>query len=221
MTTKVQSDYKALKEFSENASHEMQTPLTNAIGKLELLLNDGNLEEDQLNQVGSALNALRHLSKMGSSLGLLTKIENREFHNRELIDLSTHLEQSLQDFAELMALKGIELEQKIDPGVTVEMDPNLMRILINNLVSNAIRHNQEQGRIRTKLDHTGFIICNTGEPLKEEPETLFQRFKKDQPRPEGLGLGLAIVKKICDVNGFDISYSYELDEHRLEVKFNK
>ena len=96
-----------------------------------------------------------------------------------------------------------------------------MRILINNLISNAIRHNLDGGLIRTKLNHRSFIICNTGAPLEQDPETLFQRFKKDQPRPEGLGLGLAIVKKICDVNGFDILYSFELEEHRVEIDFNK
>jgi len=221
MTTKVQSDYNTLKEFSENASHEMQTPLANAIGKLELLLNEGNLGETQLNQIGSALNALKHLSKMGNSLGLLAKIDNQEFHNREFIDLSAQIDQSLQDFAELMLLRDIKLEQNIEPGVIVEMDPNLLRILINNLISNAIRHNQDGGRIRTKLDHKSFIICNTGAPLTQDPQVLFQRFKKDQPRPDGLGLGLAIVKKICDVNGFDISYSFEVGEHRLEVMLNK
>ena len=124
MTSKVQSDYNTLKEFSENASHEMQTPLANAIGKLELLLNDGELMETQLDRVGSALNALRHLSKLGNALGLLTKIENQEFQNKELLDLSTQLEQSLNSFSELMALREIRLEQKIEPGVTLEIDPN-------------------------------------------------------------------------------------------------
>ncbi len=75
MTGKVQKDYQSLREFTENASHEMQTPLTNAIGKLELLLTSGNLPGEETAKVIAALGSLKHLSKMGQSLNLLTKID--------------------------------------------------------------------------------------------------------------------------------------------------
>ncbi|MDH3710483.1 MAG: HAMP domain-containing histidine kinase [Cyclobacteriaceae bacterium] len=219
MTTKVQTDYNALKEFSENASHEMQTPLANAIGKLELLLNNPKLEAKESQKVMGALDSLRQISKMGQSLGLLTKIENREFANKAPLDFSTSVTRALDNFQELIDLKSITLERSITPHVEVIMDPNLADIMINNLLSNAIRHNERNGIIRTKVDESGFIICNTGKPPSAAPDSLFDRFKKDSNGRDGMGLGLSIVKKICDVSGFKIDYWYELNEHRLEIEF--
>ncbi len=219
MTAKIQSDYNSLKEFSENASHEMQTPLANAIGKLELLLDNNSLSENESVKILAALDSLKHLSKMSHSLGLITKIQNREFRNIEPLDFSEIVNQALQNFQELIELKSLCLETRIEPGVTVTMDPYLATILINNLMSNAIRHNYEKGKIRTKLDQNGFVICNTGKVPESEPELMFERFKKDCQSQEGMGLGLAIVKKICDISGFGLTYSYEIGEHRLEMNF--
>ena len=219
MTSKVQNDYQALKEFSENASHEMQTPLANAIGKLELILSTGKLPDAESIKVLASLDSLRHLSKMGQSLGLLTKIENLEFQKVESVNFSELLQQSLDNFQELMDLKSLTLESSIAPEIQITMDNTLARILVNNLISNAIRHNHEKGKIRTKLEARRFIICNSGPPLTVAPETMFDRFKKDRQAKEGLGLGLAIVKKICDVTGFEIQYECELDEHRIEILF--
>ncbi len=221
MTTKVQTDYNTLKEFSENASHEMQTPLTNAIGKLELLLNNPKLEAKESEKIMGALDSLRQISKMGQSLGLLTKIENQEFGNKAPLDFSTSVTRALDNFQELIDLKSITLERSITPHVEVIMDPNLADIMINNLLSNAIRHNERNGTIRTKVDESGFIICNTGKPPSAAPDSLFDRFKKDSNGRDGMGLGLSIVKKICDVSGFKVDYWYELNEHRLEIEFAK
>jgi signal transduction histidine kinase len=111
MVQKIQSDYLSLKEFSENASHEMQTPLAVAKGKMELLLQSKNMDEEQLSLINSAYNSIDHLSKMGRSLGLLTKIENNEFADLKVINLSENIENTLYDFQELLGLKGIDISE--------------------------------------------------------------------------------------------------------------
>ena len=219
MTGKIQTDYQSLREFTENASHEMQTPLTNAIGKLELVLASGSLNEEDTAQVVATLGSLNHLSRMGQSLNLLTKIDNREFENIEKVNFANKLDTALANFKELIELKSIKLETDNQPEVLVAMDPNLTTVLINNLLSNAIRHNHEEGFIRTFLDSSRFVISNSGPALAIAPETLFDRFRKDRQRGDGLGLGLAIVKKICDYSGFGIEYHCENQEHRLEIRF--
>ncbi len=219
MTGKVQKDYQSLREFTEMASHEMQTPLTNAIGKLELLMSSGNLKEEETGKVIAALGSLKHLSKMGQSLNLLTKIDNREFENIEPVNFSGELGAAIDNFKELMDLKSISLQCEHKQDVMVSMDPTLTTILINNLLSNSIRHNLEGGFIKTFLDERRLVICNSGPPLAVAPETLFERFRKDRQKGDGLGLGLAIVKRICDASGFSVNYTCEKEEHRLEITF--
>jgi len=201
------------------ASHEMQTPLTNAIGKLELLMSSGNLKEEETGKVIAALGSLKHLSKMGQSLNLLTKIDNREFENIEPVNFSGELGAAIDNFKELMDLKSISLQCEHKQDVMVSMDPTLTTILINNLLSNSIRHNLEGGFIKTFLDETRLVICNSGPPVSVAPETLFERFRKDRQKGDGLGLGLAIVKRICDASGFSVNYTCEKEEHRLEITF--
>lgn len=221
MTGKIQRDYRSLREFTENASHEMQTPLTNAVGKLELLLASGNLTEEDSDRIIATLGSLKHLSKMGNSLNLLTKIDNREFEHIEQINFTDQLDDAIENFTELIELKSLTLEKELKSNVMVKMDPTLTTILINNLLSNAIRHNNEHGSINIHLDKKCFIISNTGPAISMDPETLFDRFRKDRRKGDGLGLGLAIVKKICDFSGFQIRYTCENDEHTLEILFQK
>jgi signal transduction histidine kinase len=168
MIKKIRSDYRNLKEFSENASHEMQTPLAVAKGKLELMLQSKNLDEEQLTLINSAYNSIDHLSKMGRSLGLLTKIENNEFTNLQETNISAIIHNALYDFQELLVLKGISAETNIEEDVVINADPTLMKILIGNLFQNAVRHNIVGGKIILKLsaDEFLFLILATNFALR-------------------------------------------------------
>ncbi|MEM1137142.1 MAG: HAMP domain-containing sensor histidine kinase [Bacteroidota bacterium] len=220
MTSKVQSDYQSLKEFSENASHEMQTPLAIAKGKLELLMEKGDLKEEQLRMVDSAYSAVSKLSKLGRSLSLLTKIENKEFSNTQNINFSELVQKLLFSFKELIDLKNITLTKHIEEEVLVHIDKTLADILITNLFQNAIRHNYEAGYIKLKLTQTSFELINSAKSLSiENPEVLFTRFKKAKQSGDSIGLGLSIVKKICEINQFKIAYSIQNEEHRLKIHF--
>jgi len=220
MIQKIQSDYLSLKEFSENASHEMQTPLAVAKGKLELLLQSKGMDEEQLMLINSAYNSIDHLSKMGRSLGLLTKIENNEFRDLREIDLTKQIKNTLFDFQELLELKGITIKQNLEENVQVKSDPILIQILIGNLFQNAVRHNTPNGEIKIKLTSNDFTISNTGKKLNNPSDLLFKRFKKDNQSNDTIGLGLAIVKKICEINNYTISYQFENERHTLKVEFN-
>jgi signal transduction histidine kinase len=220
MTEKVNRDYRNLKEFSENASHEIQTPLAIAKGKLELLLQSNDLDEKKMDMIESAYKSIDHISKLGSSLTLLSKIENLEFSDGQQTAISDLLKKALKDFEELFLMKQIQVESSISEDVTLRNNPDLLKILINNLLTNALRHNQEGGRIKIELNQNEFMIANTGEPLKIAPEQLFERFKKDRQSGSSLGLGLAIVQKICDISGYTINYSFKDKWHQFRVDFS-
>lgn len=221
MTKKSQKDYKSLKEFSENASHEMQTPLAVAKGKIELLMQTKDLDEEQLQLINSSFEAINHLSKMSKSLSLLTKIENNEFTDLQEINLSEKINQSIFDFQELLELKEIKIDHEVEENIIVQSDPVLIQILIANLFRNAIQHNIAKGHIFVKLTKDNLTISNTGKPLSAPPDSLFKRFKKDNQSSGTIGLGLAIAKKICDVNNYEITYFFKNDEHILNVSFYK
>ncbi len=217
MTEQAREEYQALKKFSEDASHEIQTPLAIAQGKLELLTDDPNLSEEQFALITSTQNALKRLSKVQQSLALLTKIENREFNPQHQTDVSTLVENTLENFKELFEMRDLRVDSQIDRGVTIKLDKHLGAIMLDNLVHNAIRHNQEGGYVKIELDKKHLRISNSGAPPPGDPARMFRRFEKNGSI-ESTGLGLAIVKEICDYHSMKIRYMYSTD-HQIEVVF--
>lgn len=218
MTKKARADYRTLKEFTENASHELQTPLAIIRGKLELLL-ESPLTEDQGKQILSALNSIERLSKINHSLTLLNKLENQEFQALEPIDISVHLERILDDLSEVIEMKSIALKKDITPGVNILLHPSLADILITNLCSNAIRHNITNGHIFVSLKPGKLVISNSGAAPEIPTEQAFERFKRTSRRSDSVGLGLAIVKQICEVSGVTVKYEYRNNEHITTLTF--
>lgn len=219
MAGRSRREYQALKEFSENASHEIQTPLAIARGKLELMMDSPNLQGKDLELLLSAQQSLHKLSKLGHSLSLLTKIENDEFRGESPTDFSIIVQRVIQQFEELIPLKSLSLKQDIRENVNLRIDPVLADVLVTNLFQNAVRHNHEGGCIEVQLDEERLLLRNTGAPPSISPEAFFQRFRKDRQSGESLGLGLAIVRRICELNNLDIRYRYIDDQHAVEIRF--
>lgn len=216
MTRKAVSDYKNLKEFAENASHELQTPLAIAKGKLELLA-ETSLTEEQYKYVESLEKSIKKLSRLSESLALLTKIENHEFENDEAINLSQVINESLDAFREFIALNNLTIEKDIEDSVQVNMHPVMADILWTNLFQNAIRHNVDDGMIRIQLNPEKLVIANTGLNPEIDPNQLFERFRKADPSSDSIGLGLSIIKRIVDQNDLSIHYSYSDNWHQVEI----
>jgi signal transduction histidine kinase len=219
MTEKVRSDYRALKEFTENASHEMQTPIAIIQSKLEVLLDAENLTSEQLDQISFIQNSVKRLGNMSNALLTLTRIENKEFSKDDKLDLSDILTTLVGEFEELFELKSISKKVDIEQGVTLQADKILIELLITNLINNAIRHNWEKGDLNIALSKSTLIISNTGPKLDFDPSLLFHRFKKSNQSSKSLGLGLAIVKKICDFYGFQIEYEQINQLHTVKIIF--
>ncbi|NBC65457.1 MAG: hypothetical protein GVY07_07375 [Bacteroidetes bacterium] len=216
MTRKAVSDYKNLKEFAENASHELQTPLAIAKGKLELL-SETKLTEEQYKYIESLERSVKKLSRLSESLALLTKIENHEFQNNEKVDLSDLVRESLEAFKEFIALNNLTVQTNIQDDVQINMHPILADILWTNLFQNAVRHNIENGEINIELNGEKLVISNTGKDPEVDPDQLFERFRKAEQSSESIGLGLSIIKRIVDQNDLSIHYSYSDNWHRIEI----
>ena len=220
MIKKSTSDYKALKEFTENASHELRTPLAVVRGKLELLM-ESDINAEQAELLGSAHRSIGHLAAIHESLTLLTKLENNEYSAATSINFSRMVRTVMEEFTELAGMKNITLQHEIEENVALYIHESLARILITNLMSNAIRHNYLQGKIWIHLSAQRLVVSNTGTAPQVPTEQLFQRFKKGAQSSDSIGLGLAIVRQICTLNHFSADYSYCDEKHVLTISFNK
>ena len=221
MTDRIKNDYLNLKEYIENASHEIQTPLAIINSKMELLLQWGDMKEKQYKIVADAYEASNRLSRLNKTLILLAKIENRQFPESKPVYPATMINHQLESLEDLILSKKIEVIKRLDTEVTIQMNPYLAEILIVNLIKNAVRHNITGGDLIIELSKYSLEISNSGSPLQMDPEMLFKRFHKSSSSPESLGLGLAIVQKICVLYGFKIGYSYENRTHVMHVEFSK
>lgn len=219
MSDKIQRDFLNLKEFNENAAHELQTPLAVIKSKLELLIQDERLDEEQLKTISAIFEATTRITKLNQGLLLISRIDNEQFTGQEPVPLAPLIRKILDHFGELTELKKINVSVTLDEAATVRMNPALAEILISNLISNAIRHNLLAGTLEIFLNAAQLSITNTGKPLTCPPEQLFQRFRKSDPSGDSVGLGLAIVHKIAVLNKITIDYQTDGNLHTLLLKF--
>jgi len=221
MTDKAREDYQSLKEFTENASHELQTPTAIIRGKLDLLM-ESDIRDEQAILIAEMQNALERLSRIHSSLTLLTKLENKEYEAKEPVCISRLMREALSAFAELMEMKSLTLQTDIEDKIYVPLHASLADLLLSNLVSNAIRHNApvtNQNLIFVSLNREGLVIANTGREPQVPTTELFERFKKGNPGSDSIGIGLAIVRQICDLSHFDINYEFRSGLHIVAISF--
>lgn len=219
MTERIKNDYFNLKEYIENASHEIQTPLAIINSKMELLLQSGEMKEKQYKTVADAYNASNRLSRLNKTLILLAKIENRQFPESKAVNPATMIDLQLENLEDLIHSKKIKVIKRLTEDVTIHMNPYLAEILLVNLIKNAVRHNIIGGELIIELSKNRLQIANSGLSLKMDPGMLFKRFHKSSSSPESLGLGLAIVQKICNLYDFKIGYSYHNEMHTMTVEF--
>lgn len=210
------SVYKTQKEFTENASHELQTPLAILKNKLDILLQNQDLTKKQY-QIAEEMNrALSRSSRINKNLLLLAKIDNKQFDS-ETFHLNEVLNQSLEILQEHFEQKNISVKTEISDNVKVNGNIGLTEVLINNLIINAIRHTSINGSILIRLSQSEFEVSNSGTD-KLNGDLLFKRFSRFSKDNNGSGLGLAIVQEICKSQNWTIDYRFENNNHIFSVK---
>jgi signal transduction histidine kinase len=219
LTQKVISDYQSLKRFTEDASHEIQTPLAVIQSKLETLMQSPELKKEQAELISSAYVYTLRISKLTQTLLLLTKIANDQFPDKKMINFSELLEEKIKMLEDYILEKSLILNKNIDPECFLETNFFLAESLIINLIGNSVKHNVKKGMINISLDKTHLEISNSGETLPVPPLKLFDRFYKTNSSSDSSGLGLAIVKEICRLNKWEIKYVFEDNLHKVVVNF--
>jgi len=217
MLDKIEADYRGLKEYTEDMAHEMQTPLAIMRNKIENMISDPDVMEKSSSEIQTIYSEINHLTNLGSSLNLLTKIGNREFVNRETLHTKEILEKHIESVIELANLKTLDIVSDLSAEHTMDIDPLLFDVLIKNLIKNAINYSEKNGLVQIVSDKDKLEITNQGKQPEIDVEKIFDRFSHSPSSKKSLGLGLAIAKKICDTNGLTISYSYHDGKNKFTI----
>lgn len=206
--------YQGQKQFIENASHELQTPLAIARGKVELLAESEGLTEQQMKELDEIYSTLGRAVKLNKSLLLLSRIENGQYTEVEDVSVNEILDNLLPDLMDIYEHKHVRLicEQGEQPFV-IRCNHSLAQILISNLVKNALLHNQERGELQILTTLNSLVIKNTGDmPL--DSEKLFRRFYRGtEGKKDSTGLGLAIARSIALSASLKLTYEWQNGMH--------
>lgn len=212
------TSYKTQKEFTENASHELQTPLAVFQSQLDLLLQQPELTERQAEIIQRLYEVSNRIARLNRNLLLLAKIDNRQYQHMEDINLSVFINKSIPF---LQSITGdISLHTTFNNiALTVKANRTLLESLVNNLVVNAVRHNRPQGEITLSISDRELAISNTSDEPALDDKLIFNRFHRPSEKVKGNGLGLSIVKAICQYHGWTIRYQYSGGKHIFTVTF--
>ena len=218
MTNKIYSDYISMKEFTENAAHEMQTPIAVVQSKLELLLQDANLDDAQVQSVVQAAAALNRLGKLNQGLLLLAKIDNDQYYTKEVISLGDITKKYLHLFDALIKDKQLTVTTNFTADFRTALHPFLADSLISNLLGNAIKYNYPGGTVNIVTTRDAYQISNSSLLPAIPQDKLFKRFTGAADNPGASnGLGLAIVKKILDSNDLLVQYRMTSGLHEFII----
>lgn len=210
--------YRNQKQFIENASHELQTPLAVAITKLESLAEQANLDDRSGTLLADALDQLERLTRLNRSLLLLTKIENKQFYDEKDVNLNEIVKKVIADFEELALHAEISFSLEENAVRKLTMNEDLALILVTNLIKNAIVHNDPGGSVNVLIEEKTITFKNSGKATAVDPEKIFQRFQRNRKNSSSTGLGLAIAQSICTIYRLHISYYYK-EYHFIIVEF--
>lgn len=214
----IEKAFEEQKDFIGNASHETQTPLAISINRLQNLLNH-DMNKELAEEIIKTIHSLEHLTRLNKTLLLLTKIENKQFVEKEYISVENIIKRSLETFAEVYEYKGILTNIEVKNNLKISINKTIVEILINNLLKNAYVYNIQNGRIIVSIDYNRIIISNTSDSDSLDKDRIFHRFYKNNTNSSSIGLGLTLVKSICNKYNISILYTYYNSMHNFELIF--
>lgn len=200
-------------DFIANVSHELKTPLAVMDNYATMLQRPGITEEERCEYAKAISEAARRLAQLVTNILKLNKLENQQiFPTPQNFDLGEQLCECLLGFEDAWEAKNLEIDTDIQDDVRIQSDPELLSLVWNNLISNAVKFTPENGTIcvtlKTENDSIVVSIRDTGCGMK--PETgmhIFEKFYQGDTShaTQGNGLGLALVKRVVDILGGEIS----------------
>ena len=230
MARELESSETMKKDFISNVSHELKTPLSTISAYCEILQDPSISEEERKARVTMVIKNVKKLSNLVSNILKLNKLENQEIYpEKKLFDLSARVASSFLSYVDACEEKGLEISASVKDDVKIYSDPDLLDLVWNNLIGNAVKFTPKGGKISVALeefeDEVKVSVVDTGVGIsKESLNHIFERFYQEDTshQTEGNGLGLSLVKRVLEIVGGEISVeSKEGKGSVFEIKLKK
>ena len=208
MLKELESSFEEQKQFIQNASHELLTPLAIIRQKTDELINSPDLGEKELIQLAQIQQTINRLSKLSNALLLISRVESKQYPLKDYFDLYELVADIHTELDDFIGLKKLSVQNTIAKGINIKGNKELVHSLFYNIIQNAIYYSPEGSEIAfsaskkdTRLD---VAITDEGPGIPEEDrERIFARFEKSgSKKSNSPGLGLSIVKSIGSLHGW-------------------
>lgn len=232
MMDRLEASFRQATRFSADASHELKTPLTVMQGELENALQAATPGSPEQLVFSNLLEETQRLKTITRSLLLLAQADAGQLKLAlKPVDLSAELESMIEDARVLAADSRLNFDAQVPPQVCVEADRALLHTALFNLIVNAIKYNEPEGRIEIRLesvrDRIAFTIGNTGSgiPIADQPK-IFDRFYRvdrgQAGRVDGIGLGLSLARETVRAHGGELTLKESrIDWTCFELRLNR
>ena len=203
------------KQFIGNASHELQTPLAVLGNRIEWMMDNTSLTEEQFTELSKMRQSIHRLVRLNRTLLLLSKIDSGHFLDRSNVDIVAIIDNELELYKEIFAEKEITCNIKAPASLVVQIDEMLATTMVSNLIKNAFTHSPANGTIDINVSNNEISVSNSGNEALDETR-LFDRFYTSG-KTGSTGLGLALVKSITGYYNFGLKYIFSNSKHRFTI----
>ncbi len=212
MTAELEGTETLRTDFIANVSHELKTPLA-VMGNYATMLQQPGITEGEKNEYAKEISqSARRLAQLITNILKLNKLENQQiFPQMDEYDLGEQLCESLLQFEDAWEQKRLNIETDFQEDVRIRADAELLSLVWNNLISNAVKFTPAGGTIGVTMKTEGSQVIvqvrDTGCGMKPEVgQHIFEKFYQGDTShaTQGNGLGLALVKRVVDIFGGEI-----------------
>ena len=216
MMVNMQRDFTAQKRFTEQAAHELRTPLAILLGRLDQLIQSPNMGEGEAESIQGMYSASERMGRTISNMLMLAKVGDSGSLPQE-VDWPRVFQEEMTLLKDPISQRQLTVELIEESRCGIQLHPMLAQLLVSNLLRNAVQHNVPNGSIAVVITQESITVRNTGPVLSVAPATLFDRFAKGDPSSTSPGLGLSMVKEIAERNGLHVEYTQASGMHEITV----